>query len=218
MAGTILTPVQQQILRILSQNRPFTKNFYLTGGTALSEFYLHHRLSEDLDFFSELEVDKIWLNTISSKISKEIKAVKDIQESFNRNLVFFNVNNQVVKTEFTYFPMFQVEKPKLINGIPIDSEIDIATNKFFTIYQKPSARHFIDLYLLLTTRNYSWDKLRKLARTKFDTHIDPIQLGSQLVKAQGASDLPKMLVKLPEEKWRNYFLQKAKYLKLELEK
>ncbi len=218
MAGTILTPVQQQILRILSQNRPFTKNFYLTGGTALSEFYLHHRLSEDLDFFSELEVDKIWLNTISSKISKEIKAVKDIQESFNRNLVFFNVNNQVVKTEFTYFPMFQVEKPKLINGIPIDSEIDIATNKFFTIYQKPSARHFIDLYLLLTTRNYSWDKLRKLARTKFDTHIDPIQLGSQLVKAQGASDLPKMLVKLPEEKWRNYFLQKAKDLKLELEK
>ncbi|MFH1233514.1 MAG: nucleotidyl transferase AbiEii/AbiGii toxin family protein [Patescibacteria group bacterium] len=26
-------------------------NFYLTGGTALAEFYLHHRLSEDLIFF-----------------------------------------------------------------------------------------------------------------------------------------------------------------------
>jgi len=27
----------------------------LSGGTALSEFYLHHRFSEDLDFFSEKE-------------------------------------------------------------------------------------------------------------------------------------------------------------------
>ena len=27
------------------------------GGTALSAFYLHHRLSEDLDFFSEKNVE-----------------------------------------------------------------------------------------------------------------------------------------------------------------
>ena len=25
--------------------------FYLTGGTALGRFYLHHRYSDDLDFF-----------------------------------------------------------------------------------------------------------------------------------------------------------------------
>ena len=31
--------------------------FYLTGGTALSAFYLHHRLSEDLDFFTESDVE-----------------------------------------------------------------------------------------------------------------------------------------------------------------
>jgi predicted nucleotidyltransferase component of viral defense system len=32
---------------------PLCEIFYLTGGTALSAFYLRHRLSEDLDFFSE---------------------------------------------------------------------------------------------------------------------------------------------------------------------
>ncbi|OGG05819.1 hypothetical protein A2872_03045 [Candidatus Gottesmanbacteria bacterium RIFCSPHIGHO2_01_FULL_42_12] len=217
MAKTILTAVQKQILKTLSKDNGFVRNFYLTGGTALSEFYLHHRLSEDLDFFTETEVDKIWLNTISSIIAKEIKAKKDIQESFNRNLVFFNSDNQVVKTEFTYFPMTQIEKPLILNGVPTDSEIDIAVNKFFTIYQKPSARHFIDLYLLVTTKNYSWEQLKKLARIKFDTNIDPIQLGSQLVKARDISDLPKMLIKLPDEKWRKYFLQKARGLKSELE-
>ncbi len=50
MGKTILTPTQRQVLDILAKNSKFT-SFYLTGGTALSEYYLHHRLSEDLDFF-----------------------------------------------------------------------------------------------------------------------------------------------------------------------
>lgn len=216
MAKTVLNSIQKQVLQILSKDRAFVRNFYLTGGTALSEFYLHHRLSEDLDFFSQVEVDKIWLNTISTKIAKEIKATKDIEESFNRNLVFFNLKGQIIKIEFTYFPMLPINKPVIKKGVPIDSEIDIAVNKFFTIYQKPLARHFIDLFLLLTTKGYSWEKIKKLARVKFDTNIDPIQLGSQLIKAKDISDLPKMLIRLPHEKWRKYFLQKAQELKREV--
>jgi predicted nucleotidyltransferase component of viral defense system len=218
MIKSILTPIQKTILQLLSLNNEFTKKFYLTGGTALSEFYLHHRLSDDLDFFSEIEVDKIWLNTISSKIASELKATKDIQESFNRNMVFFKVKQQIIKTEFTYFPMLQINKPKIVNGIPVDSELDIATNKFFTIYQKPAARHFIDLFLLLTEKNYSWEQLKKLARIKFDTNIDPIQFGSQLMKAQDISDLPNMLIKLTENKWLKFFVQKARDLKSDIEK
>jgi predicted nucleotidyltransferase component of viral defense system len=216
MAGTILTSAQREILDLLSKDSSFIKYFYLTGGTALSEYYLHHRLSEDLDFFSFEEIDKIWLTTISSTIAGKIKAKKDIQESFNRNLVFFKTSEVVVKTEFTYFPMQQINKPEVIESIPVDSEIDIAVNKFFTIYQKPSARHFIDLYLLIERSGYSWEQIRKLARVKFDTDIDPIQLGSQLIKAKDISDMPKMLVKLNESEWRNYFLEKAKELKTEL--
>lgn len=60
MAKSILTPGQKSILSALSEDKLFSINFCLTGGTALSEYYLHHRLSEDLDFFSENEVDKLW--------------------------------------------------------------------------------------------------------------------------------------------------------------
>ena len=60
MAKSILTDNQSQILNTLATDSNFSKNFYLSGGTALAEFYLHHRLSEDLDFFSETEIDKIW--------------------------------------------------------------------------------------------------------------------------------------------------------------
>ena len=43
-----LYPLQDRVLRIIeTQNQ----GFYLTGGTALSRFYLNHRYSDDLDFF-----------------------------------------------------------------------------------------------------------------------------------------------------------------------
>ena len=39
------------ILRLICKEEYFIKNFYFTGGTPLSAFYLFHRLSEDIDLF-----------------------------------------------------------------------------------------------------------------------------------------------------------------------
>lgn len=214
MAVTILTLAQKKILSLLVKDKIFLKYFYLSGGTTLSEYYLHHRISEDLDFFSKDEIDKIWLISIAKNIKKKIGFKKlDIEESFNRNLVYFTSPVTTVKTEFTYYPFVQIEPFVIKNGISVDSLTDIAVNKFFTIYQKPTARHFIDLYLILTEKNYTWDQLEKLARIKFETDIDPIQMGSQLIKSETVKDIPKMLNSLPEVRWRRYFIEQAKRLK-----
>lgn len=219
MARSILTSIQKQILRLLVKDNLFSKKFYLSGGTALSEYYLHHRLSEDLDFFTDVEIDKIWLNSLAKKIKRTLAFEKlDIEESFNRNLVFFSTPKDQIKTEFTHYPFIQIEKPKLIEGIKIDSLTDIAVNKFFTIYQKPTSRHFIDLYLILTTKKYSMKQLGDLARIKFETSIDPIQLGSQLIKVTTVKDLPKMIIDIPDDDWRSYFIEQAKNLKSQIEK
>jgi predicted nucleotidyltransferase component of viral defense system len=53
MGKTILTPQQLNFLELASQEPQITKRFYLTGGTALAEFYLKHRLSEDIDLFTQ---------------------------------------------------------------------------------------------------------------------------------------------------------------------
>ena len=50
---SFLNKEQKSILDGLKENQLIRSNFYFTGGTALSEFYLQHRYSEDLDFFSE---------------------------------------------------------------------------------------------------------------------------------------------------------------------
>jgi predicted nucleotidyltransferase component of viral defense system len=41
--------LQKKILDVFVKN---TKNFALSGGTALELYYLNHRFSADLDFFS----------------------------------------------------------------------------------------------------------------------------------------------------------------------
>lgn len=47
----LLTPIQTACLAVFA-TLPDQTHFYLTGGTALAEFYLGHRLSFDLDFFT----------------------------------------------------------------------------------------------------------------------------------------------------------------------
>ena len=105
MAETILNNKQIRILEAISNDDKICQNFYLTGGTALAEYYLKHRQSEDLDFFSEKEFDIQAINIFFAK-NKKILGIKkvDIQQSFNRNLIFLHLKDNIVKTEFTYFP------------------------------------------------------------------------------------------------------------------
>lgn len=70
MGKTILSHRQQLLLQKLSELPAVTDSFYLSGGTALAEYYLHHRYSEDLDFFSECEVDVQGIFTVLSSVKK----------------------------------------------------------------------------------------------------------------------------------------------------
>lgn len=189
-------------------------NFYLTGGTALAEFYLDHRLSEDLDFFSEQEVDAEAVSVILKKIQSKGK-VKSFryEQSFNRNLFFLEIGDEIIKTEFTYFPFPFIEKGRKIEKLNVDSLVDIATNKLFTIYQKPRSRDFIDLYFILVEKKeWSIDELIKKARVKFDYHIDPLQLASQFVKVEILRDYPRMIKNIEPRIWQRFFLKEAKKL------
>ena len=52
---SILSEFQKETLSLFKKT-PLAKSYYLAGGTALAEYYLHHRKSEDLDFFTQKEV------------------------------------------------------------------------------------------------------------------------------------------------------------------
>ena len=212
--SSILSKNQTDILSILSNQKQIVDSFYLSGGTALAEFYLQHRLSEDLDFFSEKEFDPLFI-TLTFKKMQNKTGIKKInyEQSFNRNLFFLELENDTIKTEFTYFPFTRIDSKKKFGDLYIDSLIDIAVNKIFTIYQKPRSRDFIDLYfILMHEKSWKLDELVEKAQVKFDTYINPIQLSSQFVKAPILKDYPNMIKKIDDKDWQSFFMKEAKRL------
>ncbi|MFZ2886388.1 MAG: nucleotidyl transferase AbiEii/AbiGii toxin family protein, partial [Minisyncoccia bacterium] len=194
---TILSESQQKVLNLLAQEPSVTGPFYLSGGTALAEYYLHHRLSEDLDFFSVGEFDPSVISVVLKKIQAAAKVTNvRYQQSFNRNLFFLETVGETIKTEFTYYPFERIGSGQKVGNLEIDSLEDIAVNKLFTIFQKPRSRDFIDLYCIMQKESWTIAELTKKAQIKFDTYIDPLQLGTQFLKAKELTDFPRMLIPL----------------------
>ncbi|MBI2436926.1 MAG: nucleotidyl transferase AbiEii/AbiGii toxin family protein [Candidatus Magasanikbacteria bacterium] len=214
----ILSKNQQKLLKIIGDNKNICQYFYLTGGTALAEFYLHHRLSEDLDFFSEEEIDPQIMFAFLKSIQKSAGIKKiDSQQSFNRNLFFLYLQDgDVIKTEFTYFPFPRIEKKNKMGNLFVDSMLDIAVNKVFTIYQKSRSRDFIDLYLILQAKKWTIANLVKKAKIKFDWHVDPLQLAGQFLHAEKVKDYPRMIKTLKPEVWSDFFEHEAKKLEKQI--
>ena len=211
MEQKILNKYQVKFLEIFAKEKELTQKFYLSGGTALTAFYIPYRLSEDLDFFCEEEFDPQAIVVFLKKYKKELGFKElDYQKSFNRNLYFLKFNDYILKTEFTYYPFKQIEKSKAITGIKIDSLLDIAVNNIFTIFQNPRTRDFIDLYLIIKERDFNFFNLIKKARIKFDWHIDPIQLGAQLMKADELKDYPILIKKIDDNQWQSFYEKIAK--------
>lgn len=212
MAKSILSPRQLDFLAVINKNSEITKKFYWTGGTVLSEFYLHHRLSEDIDLFSENEeVDQEAIEIFLKQNAPILKA-KDIQRSqflglFSYQLIY--TDKESLKVDFNYYPFPRIEKGRKFKNIEIDSIRDIAVNKIHTIATRPRSRDFIDVYFITQKEKYTLGQLLADAKVKFDWHIDPLDLGSQLMKASDVKDYPRMLKKINHQEWQDFFLKEA---------
>lgn len=122
----------------------------------------------------------------------------------------------MLKIEFTYYAFQQIEQPKKIDGLLIDSVIDIATNKLFTIAQKPRGRDYFDLYFIMQKYKFDFENLRMKAKLKFDWHIDPLQLASRFYEINTRLDDPIIESGFDKEKLINFFHSEAEKMKIEI--
>lgn len=215
--GSILTEQQQLALNLIA-NTDLAKHFYFGGGTALSHYYLQHRYSEDLDFFNQEEFDPQSVTVVLKSFQDKLGFKSfDYQSSFNRNLYFLKFDDDyVLKLEFTFYPFQQVEKTKEIDGLLVDSVIDIATNKLFTIAQKPRGRDYFDLYCIIQKYDFNIEDLRMKAKLKFDWHIDPLQLASRLFEVDSHLDDPIIEGELERDEISSFFQLEAEKMKGEV--
>lgn len=219
MGKTILTSKQLDFLELASREKQITDRFYLTGGTALSEFYLKHRLSEDLDFFSEREevAPKI-IEAFFRKISSTLGISKIKRSQFLGLFSYTLIYNdeEMLKVDFSHYPFSRIEKGISYKDITIASVYDIAVDKLHTIFMQSRARDYIDLYFIMQEKGYSLRDLILNARAKFDWDIDPINLGSQFMRVKDVGDLPHILKPFNKKEMEKSFFNLAKELEEEV--
>ena len=121
MGKTILTVNQQKILGIISKDDLITTNFFMTGGTVLSEFYFKHRLSEDFDFFSDNKFDSKKVIYSISKMGDLLKLKKVEHQNLTGQDTFYLYfdNKNFVKIDFSEFPFPHLGKFKKFNRLSI---------------------------------------------------------------------------------------------------
>jgi len=212
--ATILNPFQQKVLKEFKTSI-LAKKFYLSGGTALAEYYLQHRLSEDLDFFTKEELDleelKRFINLITKKT--QITEIK-FQHGFGLYTFFLKDKKQQYKIDFGQYPFGPIEKLKNFNGILVESLYDISVNKAQTIAFRPRLRDFIDLYFILQQKKgWTFQELLKKSFEKFEMKADDLQVGENLLQVKNLADMPKMIKKVNLIQVQNFFLRELKKLK-----
>ena len=128
-----------RILKKVAQ-LPSIPDFYLAGGSATA-LYLGHRVSVDLDFFTENKSYE------SEPLIQSIQSVGNlkIQQQSRGTLVGLLDNVQI--SFFTY-PYALLEVPDNLEGIRIASLLDISLMKVIAISQRGKMRDFIDLYFI----------------------------------------------------------------------
>lgn len=127
----LLTRIQQ--LPVFSSHR-------LVGGTSLA-LQFGHRLSIDLDFFSEALIDHEEI-LINLKLLGKVDVV-----SKSKYINCFYLND--IKVDFVSLPYKWIDEPVLEDSIRLASIKDIAAMKLSAITNRGSKKDFIDLALLI---------------------------------------------------------------------
>ncbi len=202
------TAFQQVVFDEFSKNKELRDNFYFGGGTALSVFYLHHRYSDDLDFFSEKEFDKDlvikFINDLSSQIKAEVKMTK-------KNMVMWfelQKGKEILKVDFLNFPYKRVDKGNIYQSVNIDSPLDIGTNKLLLLNLNQEAKDYVDLYFLLKDKFTIWDLINSTA-IKYKLELDLISLGADFMNAEKLEFLPRMIKPLTLDKLKKFYKEMA---------
>lgn len=143
----VLSPFQGAVLRALSSRLP---DFFLTGGSALAEFYLGHRISRDLDLFtSDTEAfaasDKE-VRIAARDLGVEVTVERSLP-SFRRYL-FLGPDDQVV-VDVVMDPVTPLDAEKPVSGgIRHDTLREIAVNKLCALLGRVEPRDLVDLYFI----------------------------------------------------------------------
>lgn len=154
-------------------------DFYLTGGTALSRFYLHHRYSDDLDLFVNRDKEFTGkVNRVLTTFQQQFEKV-DVQLSdtdFMR--MFIEMENVKLKIEFINDVSAHNFSAKNQNNWLLDSWQNILSNKISAL-SRNTPKDYVDVLFLSLKYSFNWVELFEAAKQK-DAWVNEITVAEAL--------------------------------------
>lgn len=197
----ILTPLQQKVLTAFFSAAELKKKFYVTGGTALSAFYLEHRLSDDLDFFTHgtkiHTVERIVEDAFREAGLEAAKLASS--PSFRRYRIANELQVDVVEDV-----EFRFGTPQLRGDFMVDNPTNIAVNKVTAIYGRLDPKDYVDLYFLKPYLDFNILELLDWARKK-DAGIENFRWAQIIGDVDTFTVLPNMIRSVTLAELKKFF-------------
>lgn len=164
--------------------------FFLTGGTALSAFHLHHRKSDDLDLFTlealPLRETEVLIPQLANQLGCRIGQARRTEHF--RQYFLESENNPPLKIDLVQDFGPQFGEHLRFNHIVIDSLENIAANKITAILGRTEPKDFVDLAFILQA-GYDFDELLVKAKQK-DLGMEGFFLAGALLQVRNLHYLP----------------------------
>jgi len=142
-----LTALQRDVLHAFFERET---GFFLTGGGALAGYYLRHRHTTDLDFFTtdqaSFDRGRHVLHAVAETLGATLATVQEAP-GFARRVLTRGQDAVVIDLVWDRVAQTYPNKP-LIDGVRVDPLEEILVNKLTTIVSRGEERDLVDLFFL----------------------------------------------------------------------
>ncbi len=201
-----ITPHMRDMLRFIGK-QSFAERFYLAGGTSLA-LRLGHRRSIDLDFFSA--TDEVPRKTRQEILSALSPLNPEALEDVDGNLL---LRVSGLHAGFFSYGYALLESAESVEGVSVASVLDVGLMKLDALITRGSRKDFYDVYVIAQQKPIS--DLLALTKRKYPYARDfELMVVESLVLFENADRdyQPEILIDLPWEKVRQFFIAEAQAL------
>jgi predicted nucleotidyltransferase component of viral defense system len=145
-----LSAFQREVLARLFESE---RDFFLTGGAALVGYYLHHRLTDDLDLFTASEEAFARGPYVLADVAHALGARVEVRQespSFRRSAVIRADDFVVVDMVLDRVPQLHAQKRE-IDHVRVDPPDEILANKLTALVGRMEERDLVDVLFLERT-------------------------------------------------------------------
>ncbi|MBI2160726.1 MAG: nucleotidyl transferase AbiEii/AbiGii toxin family protein [Candidatus Rokubacteria bacterium] len=194
---SVLTDTQRRFLEAFFESQREPDPFYLSGGTALAAYYLHHRYSDDLDFFTrersnlEPSAHREQLERALTRSSLHIESSARRGDHVQYLLAGDRGERPLTKIEFVFDAPRYLIAPERQDGVFVDGLLAIAVNKL-TALGRREPKDYVDLYEIVRSGRYGLGDLVRLVPEK-DPGVTPLVLATCFDDARDLSGVAAFL-------------------------